>query len=89
MNSSSSRATVHDPKKILGIKSPLKTIFIVPLFIIKIFMHLVTPLEMLLECPDEGCTVTPSSVHSKMCKASNLWQLHIIFSIIKNIYFNI
>ena len=78
-------ATVHETKKIPSIESPLKTIFMVPLSIIEIFMHLITPLEMLLECTGEGCTLTPSPVHSKMCKASNLWQLHIIFSIITNI----
>ena len=34
-------------KKIPGIESPLKTIFMVSFFIIKIFMHLATSLEML------------------------------------------
>ena len=41
-------AIVHEPKKIPDIESPLETIFMVPLSIIEIFMHLVIPLEMLL-----------------------------------------
>ena len=41
-------------KKISGTENLLKTIFMVSLSIIEIFMHLVTPLKMLLKCTGEG-----------------------------------
>ena len=44
-------AIVHEPKKILGIESPLETIFIVPPSIIEIFMHLATVLLVMLLAP--------------------------------------
>ena len=44
-------------KKISGIESSLETIFMVLFSIIEIFMHLTTPLEMLLEHHMSICIV--------------------------------